>query len=428
MHIAIRALLVMLFSLSAQGGPRDGWWWNPAEPGRGFFLERQGEAMFMSAFFYAADGRATWLVSNAAMPDPDSYNGRLLAFANGQTLHGVYRPPDPAVDAGPVSVVFAGDRQATLTWEGGTIPIIRHDFRQGASTADPPRTGWWWNPAEPGRGFSIELQGEHMFIGAYMYDALGNPVWYVADVLLPTRYIVGGTLLQFAGGQTLTGSYRTPGAPAAAGQLAIEFISPGQAKMVLFPAGPEAREARFDIEPQYGKPRPASASARLWVGGFEETRVSTYGAIRNVTTVRVPLMTWLQPMASDTGGHPALYTIAGGAATVTLRQTDEVCTREGEGHAELFQGDESDDFPSAGELRLDADGSYTGQIRQAVLVRVTETCNYSSGPVVTNGAYYHTFEYPLRGRLIDGQMTGVSPPSRLAGVTVAGNWNFTPQF
>src|SRR3954471_10662186 len=100
------AILAALFSLAvplAQAAPENGWWWNPAESGRGFFLEVQGPRMFLSGYFYADDGRAKWLVSNDPMPQENAYDGRLLAFANGQTLGGGYHAPGAGVDAGPIS-------------------------------------------------------------------------------------------------------------------------------------------------------------------------------------------------------------------------------------------------------------------------------------------------------------------------------------
>ncbi|MCM2326529.1 MAG: hypothetical protein NDI88_01435, partial [Lysobacter sp.] len=33
----------------------------------------------------------------------------------------------------------------------------------------PPETGWWWNPAEDGRGFSLEVQGNNIFFAAFLY-------------------------------------------------------------------------------------------------------------------------------------------------------------------------------------------------------------------------------------------------------------------
>ena len=37
-----------------------------------------------------------------------------------------------------------------------------------------PQTGWWWNPAESGRGFSIESSGNNLFMAAYLYDVSGR--------------------------------------------------------------------------------------------------------------------------------------------------------------------------------------------------------------------------------------------------------------
>src|SRR5206468_1469563 len=53
----------------------------------------------------------------------------------------------------------------------------------GAVTCQPqaPQTGWWWNPAQPGRGFSIEVQGTHIFFAAFHYDVSGRSTWNVAS-------------------------------------------------------------------------------------------------------------------------------------------------------------------------------------------------------------------------------------------------------
>jgi hypothetical protein len=335
--------------------------------------------------------------------------------------------PRPALDAGAVSVVFSGDRQATLAWPGRTVSLVRHDFRQGADVALQPRTGWWWNPAESGRGFSIEVQGDHMFFAAYMYDGKGNPVWYIADMRMSRPGSYTGPLLQFAGGQTLAGSYRAA-TPIQAGSLALEVISPEHATLQLdgfsdMPGQP------FDIEPQYGKPRAASASPKLWLGSFDKTTVSTYGSRRSVNTIRVPLMTWRQPLASDTGGYPATYAAAGGTVSVTWLQTDEQCTYRGAGQAELF----AFSYPEFGdvlasELTVHEDGAYTGEVLQAVPLQMTETCDYGSGPVVRNFMSGQTVVFPFSGTLGDGRMAGTVPASRIADITSSGSWDFARRF
>jgi hypothetical protein len=42
-----------------------------------------------------------------------------------------------------------------------------------------PRTGWFWNPAEGGRGFAIERQGSQLFVAGFMYETTGESTWYV---------------------------------------------------------------------------------------------------------------------------------------------------------------------------------------------------------------------------------------------------------
>ena len=40
-----------------------------------------------------------------------------------------------------------------------------------------PGTGWYWNPAENGRGFAIERQGDVLFLAGFMYEVSGAQVW-----------------------------------------------------------------------------------------------------------------------------------------------------------------------------------------------------------------------------------------------------------
>ena len=417
MKIALRALLVMLFAFPALADPRDGWWWNPAEPGRGFFLERQGSAMFMSAYFYTADGLATWLVSNDAMPDPDAYQGRWLAFANGQPPVGRYRPPGPAVDAGAVAVRFHDDRHATLTSGGATIPIVRYEFRHGDEAALQPRTGWWFNPAKPGTGFSIEVQGDHIFIGAYMYDATGKPIWYVVDTLMESPGVVRAPLLRFAGGQTFDGPHRTPRAPIAVGFLEIEFASAEKAWVW----GYDERTDEYvshRLEPQFLAARPASGAPKRWVGGFDQTRVVKIRELDNVYTLDVGTMTWSQPLDRDDAGFPAHYKIEVGVATATARENDQVCTRQGTGEADLFYGD----------LTVNADGSYTGELMQGVSMQLEESCAFGSATGVRPLRRFDPLTFNFSGQLVDGRMIGNVTDPGLAGITLSGSWDFAPRF
>jgi hypothetical protein len=77
----------------------------------------------------------------------------------------------------------------------------------------PPQTGWWWNPLEGGRGFSIEVQGNNLFFAAFHYDVSGRATWNVS----PGPTSLGGSffssdLYNVTGGQTLGGAYQAANA------------------------------------------------------------------------------------------------------------------------------------------------------------------------------------------------------------------------
>lgn len=237
--LVVTCLLALHAGLAA-ADPDVGWWWNPNESGRGFFIESQGGIFYLAGYFYAADGRALWLVAGGPSGDSYHYQGRLLQYGGGQTLFGAYVPPAAPVDAGAISVDFSDDTHGTLTWPGGVVPLEREIFGTGPATYQP-ESGWWWNSAESGSGYSIEVQGNNLFFVGFMYDSAGNPVWYYSAGAMSTPTTYTGTLLQFANGQTLTGPYHPPGAPTTTGSLTLAFTAPDAATLTFSGAAASAR-------------------------------------------------------------------------------------------------------------------------------------------------------------------------------------------
>lgn len=242
-------LVTQCFCNFALAAPEVGWWWNPDESGRGFFIESQGGIIYLAGYFYEDDGRATWLTAGGPNSDPYSYQGRLRRYSGGQTLFGAYQPPTGPADAGPVALEFSDDQHATLTWPGGMIALEREIFDTGNASFQP-QSGWWWDPAESGRGYSVEVQGGKLFLVAFMYDDAGNPVWYFSagPLLSPTHY--EGEWLQFANGQTLAGPYKPPADPTPVGLLSLDFTDTTQA------------DATFIDDPSFSAQRRTS-TARL---------------------------------------------------------------------------------------------------------------------------------------------------------------------
>ena len=263
------AALAMLLSLPALAF-EPGWWWNPAQSGRGFSIESQGSSLFMAGYLYADDGRATWLVSGGPMTDATSYSGPLVSYQGGQSLTGAYQPAAIANgNAGTLTLRFTDPTHATLTWPGGTMAIERFVFGGGGSTF-LPETVWWWNPAESGRGFAIEVQGSTLVMAGYMYDAAGNPTWYVSSGPMASATLYRGNWEQYRDGQTLAGAYRPPTAAGSAGSVTLQFTSRTTANLTL-PNGRQVALSRFAFAPpvalapssalaqQCAAPRPATA-------------------------------------------------------------------------------------------------------------------------------------------------------------------------
>ncbi len=195
--------------------PQTGWWWNPAEDGRGFGIEVRGNTLFMSGYLYDESGHATWVVSPGPVAlDGSLFNGTLYQVANGQTLTGAYKAPAAPTVAGQITLTFNNSRFGTLIWPGGSIPIQRFDdvigSGNGVTPSFVPENGWWWNADESGRGFFMEFKNNFAFIAGYMYEADGRPVWYVTQNPMTTPQTFSSNWLQVANGQTITGPYKKP--------------------------------------------------------------------------------------------------------------------------------------------------------------------------------------------------------------------------
>ena len=218
--------------------PQTGWWFNPAEGGRGFSIEARGNRLFMAAFHYEPDGRATWnFAGGVTSLDGSLFTADFLSASGGQTLTGAYRFPNLA-NAGSITFAFSDAQHGTLVWPGGTVPIERQASVPNGLTLPPqpglPEGGWWWNPDESGRGFFIEWQGGFVNIAGYMYDAQGRPTWFITVVPTPDPLRITSTWWTYANGQAMGQPYRSPTRTSDnAGTLDVRFTSATTATMTL---------------------------------------------------------------------------------------------------------------------------------------------------------------------------------------------------
>jgi hypothetical protein len=112
------------------GLPESGWWWNPQESGRGFFIEWQAGYVDIAGYMYDEQGRPTWFISAIPTPDPMRITGSWWTYAGGQAMGQAYRPATRTSDAaGPLEVRFTSRTAATMTLPGGrTISLQRQAF------------------------------------------------------------------------------------------------------------------------------------------------------------------------------------------------------------------------------------------------------------------------------------------------------------
>jgi hypothetical protein len=195
--------------------PQMGWWWNPAEGGRGYSIEVAGNHVFFASYLYDVSGRATWYVASGNTSlDGSLFTGNLEGYSQGQSLSSVYRAPTAAVLSGAITLAFNDASHGTMIWPGGSVPIERFNIVPNGLTlaagTNQPEGGWWFNPSEGGRGFFLEWQGGELFMAGYMYDDNGNPIWYLSSNTVQSTNLqaYSNTWWQYANGQTLTGAFK----------------------------------------------------------------------------------------------------------------------------------------------------------------------------------------------------------------------------
>ena len=189
----------------------NGWYWNPAEGGIvAFFMyeESTGKPIWYAAYGDFAGGAAAGQFSFA---------GDLRVYRGGQAVSaGVYTSPT-WTSVGPVSIAFNGNRAAVQLPGGRRIDGERYvidgsGFNHAspvASRQNQPEVGWYWNPAEGGRGYGIEVQNNKVFMAMFHYNLDGSPTWNVAQGDITTGVNIPPFEL-YSGGQTLTSAYRGP--------------------------------------------------------------------------------------------------------------------------------------------------------------------------------------------------------------------------
>lgn len=108
-----------------------------------------------------------------------------------------------------------------------------------------PESGIWWNSAENGRGFVIEIQDNTVFMGTFLYDQNGNATWYSAAGPMATSTRFTAKLQGYQGGQCITCPYSAPTPVGDVGDITVDFTSANTATVTW--VGGVTSIQRFDF-------------------------------------------------------------------------------------------------------------------------------------------------------------------------------------
>ena len=194
-----------------------------------------------------------------------SSQGQAVQVLNGQAI---------ATIGGAVFYVGYGS-SGSVMFTNGTNRSVVGQGAPGSFTCAPqaPQTGWWWNPLEGGRGYSIEVQGSHIFFAAFLYDISGRSSWNVASG--PTSLdgsLFQGDLLSVSGGQTLGGAYHPFTRVLGEGPITLSFNDATHGT-ILWPGGSvPIQRFEFAANGLAAPPQPNQPESGWWWNPQEDGR------------------------------------------------------------------------------------------------------------------------------------------------------------
>jgi DNA-binding beta-propeller fold protein YncE len=159
-------------------------------------------------------------------------NGCFAVGAVPDGHHVYFANYDVGTDLYSVTEFDRGSRTVSI---GGTFGYPNFDNQSFGPVMATPQAGVWWNSAESGRSFNIEVRHATLVLTAQAYDADGAPTWLLAsgpyDAASGT---FSGTFTRYAGGQCLGCAYRAPqGSPVDNGEVQLVFSSDTQGTLTF---------------------------------------------------------------------------------------------------------------------------------------------------------------------------------------------------
>jgi uncharacterized protein (TIGR03437 family) len=109
--------------------PRAGWWDQPTQSGRGYFLEVQGDTLFVGALIYNSSGQPIWFTATGPVNADGAFSSTLTACSTSTA-----QAPTCTPTTNTIRLVFSAPWHATLTL-GQEPPLELRRYR-------PTEIGW----------------------------------------------------------------------------------------------------------------------------------------------------------------------------------------------------------------------------------------------------------------------------------------------
>lgn len=329
----------------------NGTWWNPAEPGTGFFFEAQGGTGVVTFYVFESSGRPTWVSAAGSMTATTAgytFQGTLQRYTGGLPVTATWQPTPVATAVGPVTIRFAGDTaEVALPKRSFTA---RKFWIAAPATGLQPETGIYWNPDQSGRGYTLEVMGDKASLTMFHYDNQGQPIWHLVVAPLVGGGFNGG-FLRYTGGQTLDGPYVPLSGPQLDGTLAAAFAQPCNASLWLptlvnlqirrFPFGSLASGAECRAGARTAAQGAAVASRQTVLAGNAAGLVKPSAVVVDAAGVSY---------VADEGAHVVWRIGTDGSASVLAGRLGDAAYFEGQGTAARFNSPSGITIDAAGVL------------------------------------------------------------------------------
>ena len=180
------------------------------------FVAEMGDSCVSSVDLASQIATGTGIGSNSCFAVAAGRDGRHVYL-------GSYDVPSNAYSV----VAFDAAGNSTVTIPGFSYVNFDSQSISGGGATVTPEAGTWWNPAESGRSFNIEVRHDTLVLIAQVYDSGGAPTWLLASGPYdPASGTFSGEFGSYSGGQCLGCAYRRPDfSSMTGGQVRVVFSS-----------------------------------------------------------------------------------------------------------------------------------------------------------------------------------------------------------